>query len=1036
MKRFLLVWMALIASFALSASYDSTRGNYIGRSGIPLGGLGTGTVEIRPNGGFEEWQIFNNTANPFPSPNTFFAIWAKAEGGKPVSKVLQLEKGNLPAVERIVYDGEFPFAFLRYIDANLPVKVEMTAFSSFIPHNYKDSALPISFFLFKVKNASTKKAEVSLLFSCQNMVGIGEGYEGPVDNKPVKGRNYQGLLMGVPKGVGASFNPPVRVLFISRADPSYYQQFFKTISCEGLKVTWARFPEGKLALPTNDPRELARNYDIIWLAETTHMAESLGEEQMKIIQEAVRDGASFLLTGGWDSFYGYSDERWGKLTGTPIEEICPIKFKGSYDAINKGVGMVAVKEHPVLAGISPAHLPQIGGYNEVEAVKPQGKVILNTSDGHPLLIEGTYGKGRVLVYASAIWGGWPGQGYAWDRLFRNMVAYLANSQYSSASGLTGAESSWGEMLIGGDGAVIASSWDDIDSLWGTFSQTGDLPSKREGRNGCLARKISLKPGEEKEVLFFLSWYFPNLYDALHRRLGHKYEEWFKGAKDVADYAMGKFPYLKKESLLFHDALYSSTLPYWLADAINAQFTTLYKSSWWTKDGTFGIWEGMNACCGLQTTDVSYYGSFPVLLFFPDLEKVEISLTARAQSPKGEIPHFFPARFDVPDAYWRIDMMPQFALMVYRDYLWTGDKRFLEKMWPVVKKAMDYELSIDTDGDYLPNIEGSALTYDGWPMKGTSVYVAHLWLTSLIAGERMANILGDREIAKRYRDIYEKASKNFIQELWNGEYFILYHDMGSGQKDECCMLDQMNGQWYADMLGLGYIVPKEMTLKAIKSAYKYNRKPLQPGMAYIDWQKGECWVNGAWPRGGAPAGEIGGQWGSPWTGTEYMFSSLLIYEGLVKEGLEVAKAVYDRYNAGGLTWNHIECGGHYFRPMDVLTILLAIQSYNYNAGTGALSLAPRLQPQDHRSLLIFPTGWGFFSQKREGASQTNRIRMERGEVKISSLLLQPLRKPAKVEVERQGKAVKARTEWEDGKIRLIFSAPLTLKRGEELVIKMK
>ena len=28
-------------------------------SGLPLGGLGTGSVEIRPDGYFHEWQVFN-----------------------------------------------------------------------------------------------------------------------------------------------------------------------------------------------------------------------------------------------------------------------------------------------------------------------------------------------------------------------------------------------------------------------------------------------------------------------------------------------------------------------------------------------------------------------------------------------------------------------------------------------------------------------------------------------------------------------------------------------------------------------------------------------------------------------------------------------------------------------------------------------------------------------------------------------------------------------------------------------------------------
>ncbi len=35
------------------------RGVMRHESGIPLGGIGTGSVEIRPDGQFHEWQIFN-----------------------------------------------------------------------------------------------------------------------------------------------------------------------------------------------------------------------------------------------------------------------------------------------------------------------------------------------------------------------------------------------------------------------------------------------------------------------------------------------------------------------------------------------------------------------------------------------------------------------------------------------------------------------------------------------------------------------------------------------------------------------------------------------------------------------------------------------------------------------------------------------------------------------------------------------------------------------------------------------------------------
>jgi uncharacterized protein (DUF608 family) len=1021
----------------LGANFEFTKGNYAGRSGIVLGGLGTGTIEIRPNGALEEWQIFNNTANPYPSPRSFFAIRVKQEGKAPVAKVLQLTHETLPTVEKIFYKGEFPFAQLLYKDKELPIQVEMTAFSSFIPHDYKNSALPLAFFRFKLKNTSTRKCDASLLFTCQNMVGIGEGYSGKVANRLVAQKGFYGVDLSVPVGEPAYYSRPIRVLIISRPDaPDFRAQLARSIEARNLEIRWVRVDGGKVVLPTRDPAQLKRDYDFLWLAETTRMAESLGEENMRVIQEAVQMGMPFILTGGWDSFYGFNEERCGKLAGTVIEEIVPIKFKTTFDAINQPIDMV-IKDasHPIFQNF-PREALHLGGYNEIAELKPGAKVLMTSPDGKPLLIEGRYGDGKVLVLATAIWGGWPANSTVWSSLLRSVIAYLAGAQYGSPTGLPKDSPTMGDIFIATNSPAQPSVWGDYNSLWNEFSSKGTVAQK-EGRDGCLSVQISLAPREEKEVVFLLSWYFPNLYDSQRRLLGHKYEEWFKNAEEVAKYGLDNYQRLYSESLAFHDAFYS-TLPQWIADAINSQFTTLYKSSWWTKDGTFGIWEGMNACCGLQTTDVSYYGSFPVLLFFPELEKVEIGLTARAQSPKGEIPHFFPARFDVPDGYWRIDMEPQFILMVYRDYLWTGDKAFLVKMWPHIKRAIDYELSIDSDGDGIPNIEGSALTYDGWPMHGTSVYVASVWLAGLRAASEMGRIVGDTEMANRYEALYRKARDSFIKELWNGEYFILYNDVATGRKDNCCMLDQMNGQWYAHMLDLGYILPKDMVKSAITACYKYNRKPVQEGMAYIDWQKGECWVNGAWPRGGATVPEIGGQWGSPWTGTEHMFASLLIYEGMVKEGLDVFKAVYDRYKYAGLTWNHIECGWHYFRPMDSVTILLALQGFNYDAPKASLSLKPRFNPQNHTSPFVVPTGWGIFTQERKGGKQINTLTLKRGKLVLSTLRLQTEKKPSSVMIEKRAKRatrIEANFSWKDGELILTFKEPLTLQMGDRLYIEM-
>src|SRR6185312_893520 len=71
---------------------------------------------------------------------------------------------------------------------------------------------------------------------------------------------------------------------------------------------------------------------------------------------------------------------------------------------------------------------------------------------------------------------------------------------------------------------------------------------------------------------------------------------------------------------------------------------------------------------------------------------------------------------------------------------------------------------------------------------------------------------------------------------------------------------------------------------------------------------------SWPNGGRPsypfpyADEV-------WTGIEYQVAAHMIYEGLVSEGLEIVKAVRDRYDGEKRNpWDEVECGHHYARAM--------------------------------------------------------------------------------------------------------------------------
>ena len=139
-------------------------------------------------------------------------------------------------------------------------------------------------------------------------------------------------------------------------------------------------------------------------------------------------------------------------------------------------------------------------------------------------------------------------------------------------------------------------------------------------------------------------------------------------------------------------------------------------------------------------------------------------------------------------------------------------------------------------------------------------------------------LGDTKSATAYHDLFAKAQASYIKKLWNGEYFR--YDTLSEYKDNV-QADQLAGQWYADMTGLGDIVPREMRQKALKKIYDYN---------VMKFAKGEMGaVNGM-----AADGTIiktNEQVQEVWTGTTFGVAALMLSEGMKDEGYRTAWGIY-------------------------------------------------------------------------------------------------------------------------------------------------
>jgi len=448
-------------------------------------------------------------------------------------------------------------------------------------------------------------------------------------------------------------------------------------------------------------------------------------------------------------------------------------------------------------------------------------------------------------------------------------------------------------------------------IFNSFARSWKLPEVNQGCNikNFYYAGIFFEKKFEDEIV--ISWYFPDMRDYENNFIGHYYTNYFKSCREVMDYTVKNKGMLRAKTEGFYKKTYSKNLPQYLKDSYTAQLSSFVKQSWLTKDGKFGVWEGSCSCCGLQTTDVAYYGSWLYVKLFPELEKAGIRLLAKFQREDGWIPHFFPGTFKHIDEYRRKDMNMQFVLMVFRNYFLWNDKNFLREMYPKVKKAISGAYNWDTDGDKIPDIEGPDQTFDAWGWKGCSIYLAVLWLASLRVGIKTGEMLNDRIFAEKCREDFKIVKKNIIDKLWNGKYFILWSDGKS--RDESCLLDALSGDWYCYLSGLGHILPEDMIKLHLKACLKYNRKKMDPTYMkayYTPGEDGFCYINGGYKDNK----RVSFQQYEPWTGLEYAFAVHLHIMGMRKEALRVIKDVYDRKLKCGMIWNHIECGGDYFRPM--------------------------------------------------------------------------------------------------------------------------
>lgn len=153
--------------------------------------------------------------------------------------------------------------------------------------------------------------------------------------------------------------------------------------------------------------------------------------RLRLIKDFVAAGGGLLMAGGYYSFQGFGGGA--RFHGTPVEEVLPVAIMPYDDRVEVPEGFMPVikdRKHPIVSGFRGAW-PALLGFNEVKA-KRGATVIATTSKdygGKPLLVAGTFRKGRTVAWTSDIGPHWlPPEFVSWDgyaRLWKQTLGWLA-----------------------------------------------------------------------------------------------------------------------------------------------------------------------------------------------------------------------------------------------------------------------------------------------------------------------------------------------------------------------------------------------------------------------------------------------------------------------------------------------------------------------------------------------------------------------------------------------------------------------------------
>ncbi|KAG7619940.1 Glycosyl-hydrolase family 116 catalytic region [Arabidopsis suecica] len=186
--------------------YDIFKKRHVrGDHGVPLGGIGGGSIGRSYKGEFQQFKLFPKICEEAPIFTNQFSVFVSRPGGLSYSTVLcptkpKSVKGKTEDLgieswdwnmegDKSTYHALYPRSWTVYNEPDPELRIVSRQVSPFIPHNYKESSLPVSVFEFTMSNLGKEEATVTLLFTWENSVGGASGLTGEHFNSTIMERD-------------------------------------------------------------------------------------------------------------------------------------------------------------------------------------------------------------------------------------------------------------------------------------------------------------------------------------------------------------------------------------------------------------------------------------------------------------------------------------------------------------------------------------------------------------------------------------------------------------------------------------------------------------------------------------------------------------------------------------------------------------------------------------------------------------------------------------------------------------------------------